>query len=395
MGKTYTSTIEVACFKEHTCTCCGAVYSYNLQRTVKGTAATADKATANAQKAAALALEREVDLEPCPTCGLLQPDMIGQRRVGRHKTVFWVALIVFAAIIIMRAAYLIQADIAIWAAVAACAAAAVALWLTDTADPNRNPEANRQTAEGRVASGAVAHTAGKLAPGAQELARVPRSLVHKMTLAMLAIAVVMAAAPEVVRLARHWPLNSDCYPPVVGPGDQSRIYMTDKIDSIKGYWRGHPSVSLHEDGATASTAKAIPLQATTNQNDWGREISAKSSEKHSSSTPWVAVTMPDDPALGGKTMACDVVLGVEYPEVTGSSSFQTVASKMNRNLTLQLASTPGAGGSYNDWWWEGTVGGMAVLLVCALVLVGTSRALQRKARPTRLLSPTPRPVAAV
>jgi len=163
--------------------------------------------------------------------------------------------------------------------------------------------------------------------------------------------------------------------------------MTDKIDSIKGYWRGRPSVSVHEEGATASKAKGIPVQATTNQNDWGSSISAKSSEKHSNSTPWVSVTMPDDPALGGKTVACDVMLGVEYPEVTGSSNFQTVATKMNRNLTLQLASTPGAGGSYDGWWWEGTVLGMAVLLVCAQILVGMSRGLQRKANPPRLLSP--------
>lgn len=386
MGKTYTSTMTVQSFKEHTCTCCGAVYAYNLVRTVKGTAPTADKATANAQKLAARALEREVDQEPCPTCGLLQPDMIGQTRAKRHKAIFWIALIVFVAIVIMKAAYLIQADIAIWAAVAACAVAAVALWMTDTADPNRNPEANRQIAEGRVAAGTVTHQPGKLVAGAQELARVPKPLFHKMTLAMLAVVLAMAAAPEVVRMVRHWPLNSECYPPVLGPGDQSRIYMTDKIDSIKGYWRGRPSVSLHGEGASAPKAKEIPLQAKTNQNDWGSSISAKSSEKHSSSTPWVSVTMPDDPSLGGKMVACDVLLDVEYPEVTGSSSFQTVRTNFNRNLTLQLASTPGAGGSYDGWWWEGTVLGMVLLLVCAVILVKMSRGLQRKANPPRLLS---------
>jgi hypothetical protein len=163
--------------------------------------------------------------------------------------------------------------------------------------------------------------------------------------------------------------------------------MTDKIDSIKGYWRGRPSVSLHEEGASAPKVKPIPLQAKTNQNDWGSSISAKSSEKHSSSTPWVSVTMPDDPGLGGKTVGCDVLLDVEYPEVTGSSSFQTVRTNMNRNLTLQLASTPGAGGSYDGWWWEGTVLGMVVLLVCAVILVKMARGLQRKANPPRLLSP--------
>jgi hypothetical protein len=392
MAKTYTSTIEVRCFKEHTCVCCGALYSYELVRTVKGTAGTAEKASANAKRSAAAALEREVDMEPCPTCGLLQPDMIGQRRVKRFKPVFWIALIVFAAIVIMRAAYLIQADIAIWAAAAAAAVAVTALWRIDTGNPNRNPEANRELAAGRVASGAVAHKPGKVVPGAQELVRPALSMGHRLTLVLLFAAVVMAAAPELVRVARHWPLNADCYPPVVGPGDQPRIYMDGKITSIKGYWRGRPQVAMHEAG---SAGRTFPVTATTNQNDWGSTISAKSSEKNSSATPWVNVLVPEDASLAGKTATCDIQMNVEYPALAGSSNFQRTTSKMHKSVTMQLAPAAGAGSNYNEWWWEGTVGGMALILLCVLFLQGSARGLARQARPTRLLGPAaPAPATA-
>jgi hypothetical protein len=381
MGKTYTSTIDLRCWKEHTCGCCGAMYAYELVRKISGTGATAAKAEVNARKAVERALERDVDMQPCPTCGLLGPDMVGQERAKKLKVVFWLALIAFAVIVIGRLAYLIQSDVAIWAAVAVCALSAVALWRIDLADPNRDPERNRELAAGRVASGGVMHKPGKVVPGSQEMMRTGRSLVHRLAIVLVGAAVLMAAAPELIRTSRHWPLNHELYPPVVGPGDEARVYMNEKIHSIKSYWRGRPEAVLHDGG------RIVPAVATTNQNDWGSTINAKSSEKDGSSTPWVKVTIPDDPTLVGKNVTCDLKLNVTYPAFTGGSNFQTTASKMSRSLSLALAPTPGAGGSYSGWWWEGTVGGMVVMLVCTVVLVKSARRLQRQAKPTRVLTP--------
>jgi hypothetical protein len=157
--------------------------------------------------------------------------------------------------------------------------------------------------------------------------------------------------------------------------------MNEKIHSIKGYWRGKPQVVLHDGG------REVMAFATANQNDWGSTISAKSSEKDSTSTPWVAVTIPEDPTLVGKNITCEMNLNVTYPAFSGGSSFQTTTSKMSRNVSLALAPTIGAGDSYNSWWWEGTVGGMAVVLVCTLLLKDAARRLQKQAKPTRVLTP--------
>jgi hypothetical protein len=390
MATTYTSTIEVRCIKEHTCICCGAVYSYEMYRKIKGSASSAAKAAINAKALAAKAMAKDVDQEPCPTCGLYQPDMVGQQRAVRHKRVFWLAMIAFAVIVILRIAYAVQTDTAVWLAVGACAIAVVAHLAIDLANPNRSPESNLQTAAGRVTSGRLRYTPGKVDPGAQLALWPGRSMAHRLALVVLAASLVLVAEPEALRATRSWPLNAECYPPVVGPGDQTRIYMDGKITSVKGYWRGRPDVTVKEPGPTAHK---LPVEARTNQNDWGSTISVKSSEKNNSSTPWVAVSLPADSSLAGKAVDCNINLQVTYPEMEGSTNYATQSSKMTRSLTLQLAPVVGAGGSYDGWWWSGTVLGMGLILFCGLCLLRAARGLQRRANPTRVLVPgNPPPV---
>jgi hypothetical protein len=91
--------------------------------------------------------------------------------------------------------------------VAVFAVAAILIWKIDLADPNRDPERNRELAAGRVASGAVMHKPGKVVPGSQEMMRTPRSMGHRLAIILIGAAVLMAAAPELIRTTRHWPLN--------------------------------------------------------------------------------------------------------------------------------------------------------------------------------------------
>src|SRR5207247_700493 len=70
MAKTYTSTIELRCWKEHACVGCGGLYASELVRKVSGTGGTAEKAEINARAAVQRAINTATDLQPCPTCGL-------------------------------------------------------------------------------------------------------------------------------------------------------------------------------------------------------------------------------------------------------------------------------------------------------------------------------------
>ena len=386
MSTTYKVTVNVRCRKEHTCVSCGAVYSYEFVRRVTGSASSSVAASARANKLADKALEREVDLHPCPTCGLYQPDMVGQQRAGRHRGLFWLSLVAFATIVVLRMTYVFPADVAIWAAIAGCGLVALGHLAIDLRGPNRDTAANLSEAASRVAAGKLRHTPGALVAGIQadQHVRPAMPIGQKLALLVALATIALATAPELLRVTRGWPLNHDCYPPVVGPGDSARVYMDERIHSVKGYWRGRPEVTI-QDTLAGPTADKVRILAVANQNDWGSVIEVKGSEKSSASRPWVSFTLPDDHALAGKTLTCDIAMDVEYPEVRGDSSFMTEEISLGRSITVRAAPA-GAGVLYATWWWQGTVAGMGLLLFASVALQRSARAWQRRAKPVRLLN---------
>ena len=391
MAKVYTSTIQVSCRKEHNCVRCGGAYSYPFARTVKGQAGNAEAASQRAQVAARKVIEQEVDVQPCPTCGTVQPDMIGQQRARSHKRTFWVIFVLLVTLLILRGTDILQSNTATWIAVAVCALAAASYGVADAKNFNRDTDANRRLAADRVATAGVLFQPGRpVATGMVETA--PRSMVNRVTLGLVFLSVVLAAAPELLRMSRGWPLNDECYTPVVGPGDSTRVYLPQKITSIKGYWRGTPRAALAGQGPGGTP---LPVKATANENNWGTTISVKSSEKNSSSTPWVNLELPDNASLAGKMVDCDINLDIQFPEASGSTSFVTQSLNMKHSLKLALA-PPGAGTEYRTWWWRGTLAATGLLIVCGPVLIRAARGLQRQAPPTKTyaLNAPPLPQAA-
>jgi len=375
MAKTYTSTLQIHCWKHHKCIGCDGSYAYEFIRKITGTGGTEEKATAASKANAEKALARDSDLHPCPTCGLYQPDMIGQRRAKRSWIIFWCALTAFIVSLVVAASHGAQFYTLTWVVAAICALAAGAHWMTALWNPNGNLSANLTRAAADVAGGKILNQPGQPSASVKQLASPSKSPFHHILLLLLLGAVGAAVMPEIVRNSKHWPVNPDAYPPVVGPGDQTRIYMQEKISSIKSYWRGQADAQLREGSRTYKAS------TTTNQNDWGHTIHAKSSEKDSSSTPWVGITVPAEPGLAGKVVDCGIKLAVEYPHANSSGTYDTPSRIMQRTVSLTLA-TPGAGGSYLSQWWQDTLAAMGLVLFCSVALVFIARAYQRRAHPT-------------
>ncbi len=153
MATTYTSTIEINVWKEHTCVGCGGAYRYLFRRKKSGSGGTPAAAQANAKKAVVNALANEVDMQPCPGCGLYQPDMIGAARARRHWWVFGATCVALLALLILALTEVLAYSTA--AVVAAGVAFAVLLihLLLDANNPNRDLEANHRLAQARVESG--------------------------------------------------------------------------------------------------------------------------------------------------------------------------------------------------------------------------------------------------
>ena len=379
MAKTYTSTIEINCRKEHTCVGCGAIYSYPFKRKIVGSAPSAERARINCQNNVTKALANDVDQHPCPTCGVYQPDMIGQKRRKRHLWIFWLGIITFIVLMSVRLGNGLQSNQTTDYLAIVCGALLAAHAIVEMS-PNKNLDSNASVSMQRVTEGKILLVPGHAENLTDEAVNPIRSTGHRLAIPMIFAGAVLVLLPELARQQNHWPLNQECYPPVVGAGDMTRIYMRDQITSIKSYWRGKPAVIL-----TPKGEKSITATATANQNDWGNSISFKSEEKRSQSTPWAEVQMPSQD-LTGKTVDCSIELAVEYPQLdSDGSEFRTAHQMMNRDVSIQMA-PPHAGARYQTWWWQGTTAGAGLSVVAGIVLVKAAGRLQRRAKPTRVFT---------
>jgi hypothetical protein len=322
-------------------------------------------------------------MQPCPGCGLYQYDMIAQRRAKSRMQFFVIGLIAFAIILIVNASYEAQTNTLTWIATAVAGFLVAANLLLELQNSNSDLTANLALAQQRVADGKLKSAPGESLSQSAVLAQPTRTPVHLLALLLLVVSLPLVISPELIRSVRGWPLNEDCYPPVVGAGDSTRIYLHDTITSIKGYWRGSPRVWLHYDSEPMG---GVEVSAVANQNNWGSQISdVKSSEEHDTSHPWVEVTLPDSAGLANKKVKCDIDLSLEYPQMTGSGTFRTMSSHMRHQVDIHLAPR-GAGHLYNSQWWTGTAGGGALLLAAILLLYSQAKAFGRLAKPTQVFA---------
>jgi hypothetical protein len=364
---------------------CSGTFAYLFVRKVTGQASTANAAEAAARKSVVQTLTNEVDQHPCPTCGLYQPDMIGAQRARRHWLLFWALLISLGVLMILYATDLVAANLLIWIATAACGLAAVGHFLINLNNPNRNLEANHQMAQARLQSGVLQlGKAGSSEPPAPEV-REPRwALGHRLVYVLLAVTVLAVPVCEWLRLASGWPLNPDWHPPVAGPGDETYLWLPTKISSVKGYWNAAATVeATRADEPNVS----IPVQASSKNASWGNSISAKSSEKDSSSTLWISLRLPPGQDLAGKVLNLKLNLAVTYPKASPDGTrFDTRQQTVSETASLRLAA-PKAGALYTRMWWMGILGGGGFGLIVALYLISTANAGKKQALPTSIYAP--------
>ena len=396
MTRTYTAKIEIRRWKAHTCVGCGGQYAYWMVRKLAYGGSTPEQATEKAHAAADRAMLRDVDRQPCPACGLYQPDMIAGRRRSLHRWMLLAALLAAGLIAGLYLGDVLQADRALLAAMAQVAAIGLLGFLVDLRNPNRDREANSRMAEQAIAAQRVR----VLRAGVSQGPLCEPSAMHVRThhappwcrlgrLAFIAaVAALLALAlPELARQQSDWPLNANWYPPVVGPGDETCVYLPDSISSIKGYWAGQSTVTAQVDGA--QQAAEFSVESSTRQLDWGHSIdNVKPSERSTRDRLWVRVKAPSGENYAGKTLLCKIALTVWYPVLRNDDSFETAVQGYRHEATLKLAA-PLAARAYQRWWWGGFAGGEFLLLVSVLARLMGAEALRRTANPAEILDMQP------
>jgi hypothetical protein len=382
MATRYKATIEFECWKQHECAACGSAYRYRFRRKKTGQGGSKDAAAKAANRAIVRSVENEVDQQPCPTCGLYQPDMIGSRRAAAHWWLFAAAAAAVVLTMLLVAGEAILINVGAWLLAIVGLVVVVINALIDRHNLNANRAANRDLAQARVTSQILE----LLTTGTREEPPPITNLSRWTTPQCLAFflmtaAVVVFPVCELLRLGRGWPLNPAWYPPVAGAADQPYIYFPEKVQSVKGYWTGTAlaEVANWQELGLGSAR----LTADTRQANWGESISVKSSEKNSNSSLWVRVQVPPTPDLAGKTMKVQMKLAVSFPAMSGGNNYENKSAAYSHTADIKLAS-PGAGAEYKSLWWTGSLGGGTLLLATNVWLAFLAGGLRNLALPTKV-----------
>jgi hypothetical protein len=373
----YTATLNVKACKQHACLGCGGVYRYHFQRKKEAMALSREAAGRKAQRAVAHALEYEVDQQPCPHCGLYQPDMVGSWRSKWHFGLFACSL---AALLVVVLFGLSRLEVSLWLG----SGVAGLFWLVhlavDLRNPNRNLAANQWKAERRVSTGAIlVGSKGRLATAGTNPAGSGWSVQHSVAHLMLFLAILAFPAGAYLREAKGWSFDHNWNPTVLGPGDQAIFSFPDTIPCVNALWAGKKPT------AQILNAEELGVQPNLNvvakSDRWSSKTPVKRNEANSMVHPWVTVDLPADEKFAGKRLDIQLDLDVVYPKMIGDH-FENRERHFTQRSSIKLVTAAHAGSQYTFAFWGGLLGASAVSLLGALWIDRLARSLCKRAIPT-------------
>lgn len=377
MAKTYTAKLSITFQKQHTCVGCESEFRYQLNRQITGTGSSKEAAEGNLQEAVSKSLANDVDQHACPHCGMMQPEMIAITRSSRATAGAWIGLIFVAIGMLIALPHWVTLSTSAMIS-AGGMAVLLLLWLSSIFfNPNSNMARGQAASAEKIAAGTLQLiTPGKSQDTLDDFSSPSSGQWSSLLLA--ATSLVLVGSPIFLPTIMGWKMN-DCYPAVVGPGDQTTIYFTQQIRSLKGYWSGFVSASAKVEG----NDQPIPVNGETKQSTWGTTISGKSVSNNTNSM-WAKVTLPADVVYEGKTMTLDLAVNASFPVGEGREFFEH-NERFQQTTTLQL-SEAGSGKQYFNGWLIGHMSALACCIIGGLVLNSTAKSLAAKGITPKLIT---------
>ena len=377
-------------WKQHTCVHCGGRYRYRMERKETGKADSVEAARQAAEGIAHSALKTEFEQRPCPTCGVYQPDMVAFRRLRPHTLVFLgLSLALLGAVpalvvsLLSTWAYFL-APVTPWVVAAVAGVGLLAHLRINANDPNRDRSANLQATQAHLKSGVVLLVeAGDEARAREASAGAGGQFANLFDSGALMLAVLLLIPTgEVLRLSNGWPLNRDCEPILVGPGDRVRVRFPDTIRCVNGYWRGEGRAEiLNADEVGVSRE----LTLTTSGNHWGESITVEEGGGNRVEHLWGRVEVPDDPKVTGRTLQIKMDLTAVYPQPR-PRGFENTQVTATHTAALSVAADRAVGRTYMTYYLVGALAGIALVWVTSAAFVLRTKSARRRALPTEIIS---------
>jgi hypothetical protein len=349
--------LSATCWKQHRCLACRTVFRYLFNRRVVCRDRVPEVARQRARILLGRRLEEECDLVPCPNCGFVQPEMSGLRRARAHRWVTRLGVFVLAFLPTCR-----------WSLIESCSCLAlvtvllnllVAVW-----DPNLIPALNRWRSLRLRRLGRLM----LMQRGSVESRRPRRSWRGALgALVVCALGWAILSNALWVSALLRWPVNVLCSPPVVGPGDQTRLSMGIFFAAGAG-WTGKV------DGDTPE------LRLTTRKEDLVAPTSFLS--RLELPTPlWVQIRVADRTGLAYQRLTLQIDL-----KVTGYH--QSLPTSKQEQIRLQLKLAQPHAGAVFQWvlWRAGLLVGFTLLMVGGQLLVFGGRDEAREGATSTLVA---------
>jgi hypothetical protein len=377
MAVIVTAAVTARCWKQHTCCACGCVYRYLLERTRSASGGPGSGAATQATYSATNAILKGIEERPCPSCGVVQPDMAGKSKAFWHLTFTAITGGILLLITLPTLGGRLPFDKAGEAAAAVAGFALLGHLVTALCNPNWSLKGNQKESRARMEAGEmlVDRNGGPLNPAA-----IPTNInaVHLLCLLAILVSPLGFLAARFVSDRYPMPRNAGLQPDVVGPGDTVKIPVETKLRTHGGYWYATASVKVLNADELGVTA---PFHAGTQSERWGKIIAVNDSRNPLEPIkPWAKVAIPNDPELGGKTVKLQINLTVTYPMAAGARGLQDVSSKISTEAEVQLTGA-GADRLYKQAWYVGGGAGMACSILGGLVLALMGQVLKSYAIP--------------
>ncbi len=404
MATNFTVTRTIECWKKHTCSACGGDYRYKFVRKLQGQGGTERKALDALNKKIESAVGAEVDMRPCPTCGRVQADMIGQEKATAHTVVGVLALLACIAPVVLGITYVLTGNVPTFIVAGILGVAALLQVLVAFENNNRNTEKNLDKLQKYLDDGSLEQVKpGDTASMGPGIPLVRGGVLVGLVVVLLSVAV--ALLPFGFQTLNGLAFNTDTKPDVLSPGDEVKLYFPTRIDCAKSYWRSVSKLNFQKnmpnipgmnlgmmdidlpyappvvkiENAKELGLAETPIAASSSEATWGQQMRVKSREKHTHPWIWAKATLPNDPNLAGKTIQLHVSLDVQYPSVSGDV-FSTRTDSVQQTFPLTI-SKPGEGATYSMLWWIGLAGGPVLGLIGAMILRGSNKALKNSVPP--------------
>lgn len=373
MATTFRAKAQRVCFKQHTCVACGSVYRYRFTRSVEAGASTQQAAQVEADKKLQTALDTTFDIRPCPVCGLVQPEMVGQARADQHGCMLGLAFLLIMVLGFLwngdYFGYRTQMAIALFT----CIFMTVKHIAAALHNPNNDLAANKVKAAADVKAGTTELIEAGNDP---KIDYVPTDIPAQMKLAFMLLLISLVVLPfaELIRIPAGWGYNDHCVPPVAGPGDKVRYTPGESIESVKGYWNSAPVIMVKnaaELGVPPDSFSALPhTDYTTNV------IQTTNYMKSATAKVYVDFTIPKLGQLARKKVDLDIRLNVKTPIYRFDNTFTEQAQTIN--LSKQFTVGPaGANDQYLFFWFAGMISGIVLQFVAGFMLNSRAEALKK------------------